>query len=72
MRGSGHVHIWAPRENRGRYQLDPPYPDGQACITCGEEADRYALLLALREAIRARRRLPPSPWTPGERAFDTD
>lgn len=34
------------------------------CLLCGE--DRTAALAGLREAILARRRLPASPWAPGE------
>lgn len=44
------------------------------CVLCGTRYDRAAFLLRLRELVverfRARRRAPPSPWTPEERSND--
>jgi hypothetical protein len=48
------------------------YDEGRArtCVLCGATYDRRAVLERLREAIRSRHRLPPSPWTGAERAAD--
>ncbi len=43
----------------------------RACLVCGVLYDRGRVLAQLREAIRARHRLPPSPWTAAERSVDT-
>lgn len=44
------------------------------CVLCGTRYDRAAFLLRLRDLVverfRARRRAPPSPWTPEERSND--
>jgi hypothetical protein len=56
---------------------DDPWtsPDGlvyvfRSCLLCGLLYDRGAVLVRLREAIRERHRLPPSPWSAQERAED--
>lgn len=42
------------------------------CLGCGHAYDRLPHIVALHEAIRARHRLPSSPWTGAERAGDTE
>jgi hypothetical protein len=42
------------------------------CLGCGHVYDRLPHIVALHEAIRARHRLPSSPWTGAERAGDTE
>jgi ribosomal protein L37E len=40
------------------------------CLLCGYRYDRREVLDLLREAIRERHRLPPSPWSAEERSAD--
>lgn len=51
----------------------PAYPLAwRVCLLCGVAYNRTAVLLRLEAAIRARWRMPPSPWSAEERARDTD
>jgi hypothetical protein len=51
-------------------EYEQPAAVWRTCVACGEAYDRLAVLARLREDIRARRRLPPSPWTAEERSHD--
>lgn len=42
----------------------------RVCVGCGLDYDRSEVIAGLREAIRARRRLPSSPYTGAERSED--
>jgi hypothetical protein len=42
------------------------------CLLCDRRRDRALELLQLQQDLRDRYRLPSSPWTPAERATDTD
>lgn len=42
----------------------------RTCLVCGLRYDRAEVLERLKETIRARHRLPPSPWTGAERVMD--
>lgn len=44
--------------------------DIRRCLLCGHAYDRMAWARRLERDIRDRRRLPPSPWSAGERAED--
>lgn len=48
--------------------MDAPIYFLRRCLLCGDAYDRMSHMARLRDEIRARHRLPPSPWSGAERS----